>query len=60
MLILTRKKGQGFMISDDVQVIILNNNNGEVEVGISAPRSVPILRTELLRQKDSHARFNNN
>jgi len=59
MLILTRKKGQGFMISDDVQVIILNNSNGEVEVGISAPRSVPILRTELLRQSDSQVRFNN-
>ena len=60
MLILTRKKGQGFMISDDVQVIILNNKNGEVEVGISAPRSIPVLRTELLRQSDSHVRFNNN
>ena len=58
MLILTRKNGQGFMISDDVQVIILNNKNGEVEVGISAPRSVPVLRTELLRQSDSHVRFN--
>jgi carbon storage regulator len=58
MLILTRKQGQGFMISDDVQIIILSNKNGEVEVGISAPRSVPVLRMELLRQKDSHARFN--
>ncbi len=60
MLILTRKKGQGFMISDDVQVIILNNKNGEVEVGISAPRSIPVLRTELLRQGDSNVRFNHN
>jgi carbon storage regulator CsrA len=47
------------MISDDVQVIILNNKNGEVEVGISAPRSIPVLRTELLRQGDSNVRFNN-
>ena len=46
------------MISDDVQIIILSNKDGEVEVGVSAPRSVPVLRMELLRQSDSHARFN--
>jgi carbon storage regulator len=59
MLILKRRQGQGFMISDDVQVIILSNKDGEIEVGVSAPRSVPVLRMELLRQSDSHARFNN-
>ena len=47
------------MISDDVQIIILSNKDGEVEVGVSAPRSVPVLRMELLRQSDSQVRFNN-
>ena len=50
MLILTRRKGQAFMITKDVHIIVLSNKNGDVELGISAPRSIPILRSELLHK----------
>ena len=51
MLILTRRKGQGVTISKDVHIVILSNKNGDIELGISAPRSIPILRTELLHKQ---------
>jgi carbon storage regulator len=60
MLILSRRKGQGFMITKDVHIVILSNKNGDVELGISAPRSIPILRSELLHKgvRKMQERFN--
>jgi carbon storage regulator len=47
MLVLTRKPGQRLMIGDNVVVTILSVRNGQVRVGIEAPRSVSIRREEL-------------
>ena len=47
MLVLTRKKGEGIMIDKNVCVTILSNKDGQVEVGVSAPRSIPVHRTEV-------------
>ena len=47
MLVLTRKPGQRLMIGDDVVVTVLSVRNGQVRIGIEAPRSVSIRREEL-------------
>ncbi|NLW78159.1 MAG: carbon storage regulator CsrA [Ruminococcaceae bacterium] len=47
MLILTRKPGQGFTIGDDIEITITEVSGDKVRVGISAPKAVKILRSEL-------------
>ncbi len=47
MLVLTRKPGQRLMIGEDVVVTVLSVRNGQIRIGIEAPRSVSIRREEL-------------
>lgn len=47
MLILSRKEGESIMITDEVCITILKNVNGKVDVGISAPKSMPVYRLEI-------------
>ncbi len=47
MLILTRKTGQGFRVGDDIEITITEVSGDKVRVGIQAPKSVKVLRSEL-------------
>ncbi|CAD7741115.1 Translational regulator CsrA (plasmid) [Xanthomonas hydrangeae] len=48
MLMLTRKIGQTIMVGDDVAVVVKGiDQNGQVMLGIVAPRETLILRREL-------------
>ena len=47
MLILQRRADQGIKIGDDIEIVILAVNGDQVKVGIQAPRSVRVLRSEL-------------
>ena len=51
MLILTRNPGESIQISDNIKVIVLANNNGQVKLGFEAPKDVEIYRSELLETK---------
>ncbi len=48
MLILTRKAEQGIVIDGNVVVRLLAIDGERVKIGIEAPRSVSVLREELL------------
>ncbi len=48
MLILTRKTDQGIVFSGNVIVRILAVDGERVKIGIDAPRSVQVLREELV------------
>jgi len=48
MLILTRKKGQGFLINDNIRVTIKETGSDTVRIAIDAPKDVKILRDELV------------
>ncbi|TVR47983.1 MAG: carbon storage regulator [Planctomycetota bacterium] len=51
MLVLTRKVDEAIHIGNDVVVRVLGvEKNGQVKLGISAPRQLRILREELLGQ----------
>lgn len=50
MLILTRRIGESIVIGDDIFLTITGTRNGVVNIGIEAPRSVKIVRKEILRQ----------
>jgi carbon storage regulator len=47
VLVLTRKTNQSIMIGDDIEVSVLSVVGDKVRIGISAPRDVPVFRTEV-------------
>lgn len=48
MLILSRRKGESFLIGDNIKVTVLSQRNNQVRIGIDAPRSLPVHREEVL------------
>lgn len=48
MLILNRKAGESLQIGDDITITVVSLEGGRAKLAISAPKSVPILRQELI------------
>lgn len=48
MLVLSRKTEESFLIGDDIVISIVRVRGNKVRIGIQAPPSVPVTRTELL------------
>lgn len=47
MLALSRKLGESIIIGNDIEIKILDIKGDQIKIGISAPKTVPILRKEL-------------
>ena len=47
MLILTRKRNERIMIGDSIEVIIVDIRGEQVQLGINAPKDVPVHRREV-------------
>lgn len=47
MLVLSRKKGESIMIGDQIEVKILSTEGDQVKVGIVAPKTVMVHRSEV-------------
>ena len=52
MLVLTRKIGERITIGEDVVVTVVSIENNRIRLGIEAPRSVPIWRSELIGEEE--------
>lgn len=50
MLVLSRKKNQGIMIGDNIEITIIEVQGDQVRIGINAPRSVSVYRKELYEE----------
>ena len=50
MLILTRNAGESIQIADNIKVTVLTNNNGQVKIGIDAPKDVTVHRSEIYKK----------
>lgn len=54
MLILNRKNGESVTIGDEIQVTVLSVDSGRVRLAIDAPRSVSIVRSELIAAAETN------
>lgn len=48
MLVLSRKLNEKIVIDDQIELTVVGIENGKVQLGIEAPRSIEILRKELI------------
>lgn len=54
MLVLSRKCNESLIIGDNVEVIILEVKDGNIKIGIKAPKNVPIYRNEIYKTMDKN------
>lgn len=47
MLVLTRKTNQAIVIGDNVRVVVISIERDQVKLGIEAPRSLAVHRSEV-------------
>ncbi|MGM0499787.1 MAG: carbon storage regulator CsrA [Bacillota bacterium] len=61
MLVLTRKIDEKIIIGQDIEITVVGIDNGSVQLGISAPKRIEILRKELLEdvKKENRAAAEN-
>lgn len=50
MLVLSRKLNQAIVIGDDVRVVVVAVERDTVKLGIEAPRSIPVHRSEVYEE----------
>jgi carbon storage regulator len=48
MLVISRKPGESLIISDNIRITLLSLSSDKVAIGIDAPKSVKIVREELV------------
>ena len=48
MLVLSRKKSQVIQLGEDVEITVLEIRGNIVRLGLTAPKSIPIVRKELV------------
>lgn len=47
MLVITRKAGEGLVISDDIKITVTDVGKDRVKIGIDAPKEIRVVREEL-------------
>ena len=50
MLVLNRKPGESIILGDNIEIKILEIQEGKIKIGIEAPKDVTILRKEVYEE----------
>jgi carbon storage regulator len=48
MLVIRRRPGESILLGDSIEIEVLEASGSQVKLGIRAPRSVPVIRKEIL------------
>ncbi|MDO4550225.1 MAG: carbon storage regulator [Planctomycetia bacterium] len=48
MLVLSRKVGEKILIGDNITITVVRVAQGTVRIGVDAPRSMPVIREEVI------------
>ena len=51
MLLIGRRPGEEIVIAENIKIRIVSINRGKVQVGIDAPKDVPVMRSDGTRQR---------
>jgi carbon storage regulator len=54
MLVIRRRPGETLVIGDDIEIEILDASPSYVKLGIRAPKSIPVLRKEILLTRNQN------
>lgn len=54
MLVITRKIGESVIIDGNIEIRILDAHGDKVRVGITAPKEMQVMRSELLDTQNSN------
>lgn len=63
MLVLSRKKDESLIIGDNIEITIVEIEDGKVKIGINAPKNVEINRKEIydkIKEENESARVKQN
>lgn len=52
MLIIRRRRGESIVIGEDIEIEILETSPTQVKLGISAPKDITVLRSEIRVTRD--------
>jgi carbon storage regulator len=47
MLVLSRSKDESIMVGDNIEIMVVGIGHNEIQLGINAPKSVPVHRKEV-------------
>ena len=47
MLVLSRDKGESIMVGDSVEIMVVGIQRNKIQLGIIAPKMVPVYRKEI-------------
>ncbi len=50
MLVLARRINESIMIGDDIEIVVVDIKGDQIKLGIRAPRSVSVHRTEVYKE----------
>lgn len=53
MLVLKRKAGESLVIADNIEIKIIEVVDGRVKIGIEAPKSISVMRKEVIEEISS-------
>lgn len=57
-VVISRRIGQSITIGDDIEILITGKKGGMVRIGVTAPKSLEIKRSDYQASKNEETNFN--